>query len=707
MFMKNKVQPISALRDISKLEQDLVKEGKILITKNGYADMVVMSLEEFDKLNPEKEATDVQTYEIPFATKHEDQSLGFARVRAVSIETKVANISSNFEEIVKKVEEASEDKVHILVFQELTLCGYTCGDLFLDSSILDKSLKALIDLKEATKDFPVFFVVGVPLKNGNCLYNCAVAYYRGEILGVVPKKHIPNYSEFYEARHFSEAPEENSFISIGGKLCPFGTHLLFYNALCQDMVIGIEICEDLWVPSSPSTSMCLAGANIILNLSASNEVVGKADYRKNLVSITSAKNICAYVYADAGRGESTTDLVFASHNLISENGKILAETPMFAMEEATADIDLEMISRERRRVSTFVNEGTNLYKRIPFEMEIIAPEKPLRHYSKNPFIPEQREVDVSRVKSIMAMQANGLATRLKAINAKRAIIGVSGGLDSTLALLVVVEAFKILGLDKKGILGVTLPAFGTSGRTKDNATKLSEGLGISFREIPIGKTTISHLEDIGVDQNDRGIVYENAQARERTQVLFDLANKEGGIVIGTGDLSELCLGWCTYNGDHMSMYGVNSSIPKTLVRYLCQGYALMHEEVKEVIFDIIDTPISPELLPPKEGEISQLTEDKIGPYELHDFFIYHYLRYGYRPKKLYYLAKVAHGDKYDEATIKKWLREFFRRFFSNQFKRSCLPDGAKIGSVAISPRGDWRMPSDASVSDYLAEIDAL
>lgn len=705
--MKNKIQPISVLRDTNKLEQDLAKEGEILITKNGYADMVIMSMERFDELSPEPSKQKEKTYGTPIQDEPECDSLGFVRVKAATIDMKVSNVAHNANQIIDKVRQSHEEGTSVLVFQEFTLSGYTCGDLFLDDGLLTRVDQGLVDIKDKTKDYKLFFVIGAPLRLGNCLYNCAVAFFQGEILGVVPKTHIPNYTEFYEARHFSAAPRDNSSIKIGDRSYPFGTHLLFANAKLRKMVMGIEICEDLWVPSSPSSSLAEAGATIILNLSASNEVVGKESYRKNLVAMNSAKNICAYIYADAGMGESTTDLVFASHNIIAENGKILTETPLFEMKDAIADIDLELLDHERRRTTTFGNKNPNQYEIIPFSLELETPSKPLRHYANNPFIPEQEEVDLDRVKSIMLMQANGLANRLRAINCHKAIIGVSGGLDSTLALLVTVEAFKKLGLDRKGILGVTMPAFGTSERTHNNATALCEKLGVSFREVPIGNTTLSHLKDIGVDEDNRDIVYENAQARERTQVLFDLANKEGGIVVGTGDLSELCLGWCTYNGDHMSMYGVNASIPKTLVRYLCKGYALMHEEVKEEIFDIIDTPISPELLPTKDGQIAQLTEEKIGPYELHDFFIYHYLRYGYRPKKLFYLAKVAYEGKYENKTIKKWLREFFKRFFANQFKRSCLPDGAKIGTVAISPRGDWRMPSDASSADYLQEIDSL
>lgn len=705
--MKNKIQPISALRDTNKLEKDLANEGEIVITKNGYADMVIMSMDRFEELSPEKKTDRRETYDDPLIKGKECDCLGFVRVKAATIDMKVSNVSHNVAEIIEEVDKSSQESVNVLVFQELTLSGYTCGDLFLDDDLLTRVEGGLSDLREKTKSYEVLFVVGAPLRLGNSLYNCAVVFLKGEILGVVPKTHIPNYTEFYEARHFSSAPQNNCKIKIGRELYPFGTHLIYSNSSLGKMAIGVEICEDLWVPSSPSSELVQAGATIILNLSASNEVVGKESYRRNLVSMNSAKNICAYVYADAGMGESTTDLVFASHNIIAENGKILGETPLFEMKNAIADIDLDLIDHERRRTTTFVNQNRNLFQTIPFSMEIATPDKPLRHYARNPFIPEQEDVDLDRVKAIILMQANGLANRLRAINCKKAIIGVSGGLDSTLALLVTVEAFKKLGFDQKGILGVTMPAFGTSERTHNNATALCEKLGVSFREIPIGATTLSHLKDIGVEEDNRDIVYENAQARERTQVLFDLANKEGGIVVGTGDFSELCLGWCTYNGDHMSMYGVNASIPKTLVRYLCKGYALMHEEVQSEIFDIIDTPISPELLPTKDGEISQLTEEKIGPYELHDFFIYHYLRYGYRPKKLFYLARIAYEGKYDAATIKKWLREFYRRFFANQFKRSCLPDGAKIGTVAISPRGDWRMPSDASSQDYLNEIDSL
>ncbi len=470
----------------------------------------------------------------------------------------------------------------------------------------------------------------------------------------------------------------------------------------------MEICEDLWVPNPPSTELALNGATLILNLSASNEVVGKAKYRKDLISMTSARLFAAYAYSDAGAGESTTDVVFASHNLIAENGKILAETPLFEMKSATADIDLEKIVSERIRMTTYPSSNDESYAVIGFSLPILRPQKVLREYRRNPFLPKEGAFDEERVRTILLIQAEGLIKRLETVRQKKVLVGLSGGLDSTLALLVATVAFDRLGYDRKGIKAVTLPAFGTSKRTHDNALLLSKELGVEFEEINLKKALLSHFDDIHHDPNNHNVTYENAQARERTQVLMDIANDENSLMLGTGDLSELCLGWTTYNGDHMSMYGVNASIPKTLVRYLCEGYAKIHPEAAPSLNDIIDTPISPELLPlDQKGKIQQQTEDVVGPYEVVDFIIYHFLRYGYRPSKVYFLLCQAYGEKYGKEQLKGWLSSFFFRFWRNQFKRSCLPDGAKVGTVAISPRGDWRMPSDASVKDYLDEIEKL
>ncbi|MCQ2798920.1 MAG: NAD(+) synthase [Bacilli bacterium] len=711
--MKNRIQPISSLRDTNKLEKDLNdNNGTLFITKNGYLDLVILAPDRYDEMveAPVSVTPVEQKWNGKRTINNVTQSdpMGFVRVESRSLNVSVCGIEENKNEIVKAVKESAENGVDILVLPELCVTGYTCQDLFLTSALLDKSDKAIDDIREETKECDVVFAIGAPVRKGNAIYNCGILIYKGKILGVVPKINVPNYAEFYECRHFAAGPKEVSTISIRGNEYPFGSKLMFQDERYVKVKIGMEICEDVWVPDTPSTSLALNGCNIILNLSASNEVVGKREYRTNLVKMTSARLMCAYVYASSGDGESSTDIVFSSHNIIVENGNILAETAPFMMEKAVADIDVERLLSERRKMNTFYNPNDSTYKTVYFDKDIKEKECLIRHYSKNPFIPETEKVDLKRVQSILDIQAAGLIKRLKTVRQKKAIIGLSGGLDSTLALLVTVEAFKKMNYDLKGIYAVTLPAFGTSTRTHDNAKDLAESLGVTFDEVNIKASVIQHLADIKHDINDHNVTYENAQARERTQVLMDMSNDLGALMVGTGDLSELCLGWCTYNGDHMSNYGVNASIPKTLVRYLCLGYAEMHKEAARPLLDIIDTPISPELLPTgKDGQIEQKTEDKIGPYELHDFFIYHFLRNGYSPRKLFKLAKHAYGTSYDDATLKKWLREFFRRFFQNQFKRSCLPDGPKVGSVSISPRGDWRMPSDATSYDFLKEIEEL
>lgn len=709
-----KIQPITALRDTSKLEKDLLENnGCLFITKNGYSDLVVLSPEEYERLSEGDRASFVSRKNPKISAKldyvaPQSDPLGFVKVRTESLHIEVCGIEHNVKEIEDAVARADKDKVAILVMPELCLTGYTSEDMFLTSSIQKKTFSALKELEKFSSTCDVFFALGAPIAFGNALFNCAVMIQKGKILGIVPKTYLPNYSEFYEKRHFSPAPEGNDTINVLGEEVPFGKKLLFVDENYPDLKIAVEICEDAWVPDTPSTLAAINGADVILNLSASNEVVGKKEYRRELVSSLSARLCAAYIYSDAGDGESTTDLVFAAHDIIAENGKILAETPLFDDGVATAEIDVEKLLAERRKMTTFGNAKERTFDIVYFSSML---EKPLvldRHYPRNPFIPESNEIDLDRVSLVLSMQAQGLAKRLKTIHCHVVLVGLSGGLDSTLALLVCYEAFKKLGYDPKGIHAVTMPAFGTSKRTHDNAAELASVLGISFEEINIEDSLHQHFKDIHHDENDHNLTYENAQARERTQVLMDYAGDLGGIMVGTGDLSELCLGWTTYNGDHMSMYGVNASIPKTLVRYLVSGYALLHPEASRSLNDIVATPISPELLPTDEkGQIAQKTEDKVGPYELNDFFIYHFLRFGYRPAKLFYLACEAYRGIYDLPTIKKWLREFFNRFFHNQFKRSCLPDGAKVGTVAVSPRGDLRMPSDASVADFLSEIDAL
>lgn len=713
----SKIQPITCLRDTAKLEKDLRdNDGVLHITKNGYSDLVILSPEVYESLTKSGlHPAEHLSYSDVHESEDKDESLlrqsdplGYVRVRSTSIEIEVSCVSKNAEAIIDAVDKAQKDKVHVLVLPELCLTGYTCSDLFLDDALLTNTQKAIVDILEATKEYDVLFAFGAPIKKDNSLYNTAIVCFRGKILGIVPKKHIPNYSEFYEARHFASWHYENEILMTEAGAVPFGNKLLFRDRNYASLTIGVEICEDLWAPNPPSTELALHGATLLLNLSGSNEVVGKAKYRRDLVSMNSAKLFAAYAYSDAGDGESTTDLVFASHNIIAENGKILAESPLFKMEAATADIDLEQIMAERLRMNTYTTKAKEGYETIWFSLSIEKPRQLLRRYNPLPFLPHHGEFDEERVKTILTIQAKGLIKRLQTVRQKKVIIGLSGGLDSTLALLVAVEAFDYLGYDRQGVIAVTLPAFGTSSRTHDNAKLLSEELGVCFREINIKDSLLQHFADIGHDKDDHNVTYENAQARERTQVLMDLANDEGALMLGTGDLSELCLGWTTYNGDHMSMYGINASIPKTLVRYLCKGYAKIHPEAAPSLEDIIDTPISPELLPTDEkGAIEQQTENIVGPYEVIDFVIFHFMRYRFRPKKIFFLLLEAYGKKYSKEQLKEWLSSFYRRFWRNQFKRSCLPDGAKVGTVAISPRGDWRMPSDASVSDYLKEIDEI
>ena len=630
---------------------------------------------------------------------------GYVRVKATTIPIEIGNVSKNLKAHKDALLQAKEEGVNVLTFQELSLTGYTLGDMFFDKTILNNTLQALESLKEFSKDLDILFTVGAPLKKDNSLYNTAITFLKGHILGVHVKTYIPNYHEFYEKRYFAPSPTKFTLINLLKEDVPFGNNIVFVNDDVKEMKIGVEICEDLWATTTPSTRMCEAGATIILNLSASNELVGKASYRHDLVKMTSARLMCAYVYASTGLGESTSDVVYGGHRMISENGHVLNEVKPFENGECIADIDLELLSHERVNNTSFMNKNEDTIN-MPFSLKLNETKEPLRKVDKNPFVPEDEDI-LGRVDSILRIQEMGLYQRLYNINSKYAVIGLSGGLDSTLALLVTVETFDLLGLDRKNIHCLTLPCFGTSERTKRNAIALANALKVTLKEINISEAVTLHLKDIEHDINKHDTTFENAQARERTQVLFDYANKINGILIGTGDLSEQCLGWTTYNGDHMSSYAVNISIPKTLVIYLCKGYALKHPEVKEVIESVLDTPISPELIPTKNNEIVQKTEDILGPYEFHDFVLFHYLRYRYTPKKIYLLASIAFKDIYSKEDMKKWLGVFFKKFFQNQFKRNCLPDGPKVGSVAISPRGDLRLPSDASVALYLKEIEEL
>jgi NAD+ synthetase len=638
---------------------------------------------------------------------------GFLRVAAATPVIKVADCDYNSEKIMELIEKAESQGNKLIVFPELCITGYTCGDLFLQDTLLKGAAKSVLTIAEFTKNKEIVVVVGFPFVVKGKLYNTAAVLQQGKVLGLVPKISIPNYTEFYEGRHFTSGIVDPIAINFGEEEVYFGSRLLFECCNLPDFILGIEICEDLWIPRSPSIEHCIAGATVIANLSASDELTGKDVYRRDLVKSQSGKLVCAYLYCDAGEGESTTDVVFAGHNIIAEYGSVLEEAKAFENGIISTEIDLGKLKSERRRMLTYLGQNSLPYKVVTFELQgknLELPEIPLtRFIDPAPFVPSVKADRDKRCKDIINIQAMGLKTRLKHIGGKCVVLGISGGLDSTLALLVCYRAFELLGLDKKGIIAVTMPCFGTTDRTYNNAVTLSERLGVTLLEIPITAAVEQHFNDIGHDKNQHDLTYENSQARERTQVLMDIASKYNGFVVGTGDMSELALGWATYNGDHMSMYGVNASVPKTLVRYLVSYFADTAEDPKlqEVLADILDTPVSPELLPPSEGEISQKTEDIVGPYELHDFFLYYILRFGFVPGKVYHLAKIAFDGKYNEEEILKWLKVFYRRFFTQQFKRSCLPDGPKVGSVSVSPRGDLRMPSDASAALWLKELEQL
>ena len=634
---------------------------------------------------------------------------GFVKIAAATPDLRVADCAYNASEIVKLARQAAAKGAHLVVFPELCLTGYTCGDLFLQRTLLDGALAALDTVCRETAALNAAVVVGLPLVHQGKLFNVAAVLCGGKIEGIVPKQFIPNYSEFYEARHFvSGAGVPFQTISLLGQDTLFagGEPLLFQCADMPEFTLGVEICEDLWVANPPSTRLAQAGATVIVNLSASDEIIGKASYRRDLVRQQSARLLCAYLYADAGFGESTQDLVFAGHDLIAENGALLAESKLFDRGVIYADIDVQRLTHERRRMNTFVTEQNPAVAALPVHPG--ANDLTDRTFPRTPFVPASKALRDERCEEILSLQATGLATRLRHTHAKTAVVGLSGGLDSTLALIVLVHAFDMLGLDRKGILAVTMPCFGTTARTKGNAEKLADAYGVTLETVDIKAAVDQHFSDIGQSKDDLSVTFENGQARMRTLVLMNLANKTGGMVVGTGDLSELALGWATYNGDHMSMYGVNASIPKTLVRYLVAYEAdRTMGELSDVLYDVLDTPVSPELLPPKDGEISQKTEDLVGPYELHDFFLYYMLRFGYPPRKIYRIARKTFAGVYDDATIKKWLVTFVRRFFTQQFKRSCLPDGPKVGTVTLSPRGDWRMPSDACAALWLSEAERL
>lgn len=702
---------------------------------------------------------------------------GFVKVAALTPAIRVADVDYNVDACVAAAREAAGEGARVIVLPELAITAYTCDDLFWQDALLDAAAQGLARLVRETAALDALLLAGVPLRVNGKLYNCAAVASRGRLLGLVPKRNIPTYNEFYEGRHFCAGPAEVEWLALsrlgldapataggeGGDLSgesfddevPFGSRLLFVCDELPGLVVGAEICEDLWVPDPPSTALAQAGATLVCNLSASNELVGKADYRRSLVGSTSARLVCAYMYASAGWGESTQDLVFGGHDLVCENGRVLAETKPLAdaglarvgeghaAVGASAVIDVQLLAADRRRMSTFETLSSpdgHGFAVVPFSLGVSETSLAGRLVDPHPFVPADRARRSERCEEIFAIQAHGLAKRLAHTHSRRAVVGVSGGLDSTLALLVCARAFDLLGLDRAGILAITMPGFGTTARTHDNARTMSEALGCELREISIAAAVRQHFADIGHDEADHSVTYENAQARERTQILMDIANREGGLVVGTGDLSELALGWATYNADHMSMYGVNAGVPKTLVRHLVRYVAdeaaaggeaglatagaagQAGADLASVLYDVLDTPVSPELLPATgDGKISQKTEDLVGPYELHDFFLYNVLRCGFGPAKVYRLALEAFGGRYasgtdaddaavgtyDAEAVMKWLRKFYWRFFSQQFKRSCLPDGPKVGTVAVSPRGDLRMPSDAVCALWQRELEGL
>ncbi len=637
---------------------------------------------------------------------------GFIKVAAVTPEIRVADTVYNAAQISRHMEETAAEGAKIVVFPELCITGYTCNDLFLQETLLEKAREALLQVAAGTKGKDALFFVGVPLVRENKLYNTAAVLYDGKILGIVPKANIPSYAEFYEGRHFTPGNGKpvDYILRDGGveQRIPFGTKLLFEVEAIEGLKVGCEICEDLWMPEAPGIAHALAGATLLVNLSASDETVGKDEYREMLVKSVSARTITGYVYASAGEGESSQDLVFGGHNIIAENGTVLAQAKRFQNETIYADVDIHRLLHERRRMSTYLTKHTEDYRVVAVPVKKVQT-RLSRTFSPMPFVPGEQTVRDKRCDEILSIQSYGLKKRYQHTGCKKAVIGISGGLDSTLALLVTVRAFDLLGLERKDILSVTMPCFGTTDRTYDNACKLARVLGTTLREVDIKESVSLHFADIGQDMENHDVTYENGQARERTQVLMDIANKENALVIGTGDMSELALGWATYNGDHMSMYGVNVGVPKTLVRYLVQFYAdtCNHGELERVLLDVLDTPVSPELLPPVDGVIAQKTEDLVGPYELHDFFLYYMLRCGFEPGKIYRIACSAFAGQYTGDVVLKWLKTFYRRFFAQQFKRSCLPDGPKVGSVAVSPRGDLRMPSDACGRIWLEELERL
>ncbi len=634
---------------------------------------------------------------------------GFVKTACATPTIRVADCSYNSEQIISQISLAAQRGVSLVVFPELCVTGYTCADMFLHKFLLEQAEKAIEQILHRTSTIPIMAIVGVPVAVDDALYNCAAVIYKGKLLGLVPKINLPNYSEYYELRYFTSGKGVKEKIIYASQEVTIDADVVFTCNQLRDFKIGIEISEDINAVYSPSQHLALEGkATVIANLAASNEYAGRSEYRRDLVRITSAKLCCAYMFASAGPGESTTDAVYSAHNIIAENGNILGESVKYSEGITYADIDVERLSNERRKNNNFTSVKESDIKSVGFDVTL-KQTKLSRKFRKHPFIPSEKAELIKRCEDILTMQAIGLSTRMQSASIKDLVVGISGGLDSTLALIVSVKALDILGLDRKNLHAISMPCFGTTNRTKTNAEKLSLAYGADFSQVDITQSVKQHFKDIGQDENRFDTTFENAQARQRTMVLMDIANKIGGLVVGTGDLSELALGWATYNGDHMSMYAVNASVPKTMVRHLVAYETLIaSEEIATIIKDILATPVSPELLPPTEnGEISQITEDVVGPYELHDFFLYYFVRYGFSPEKIFYMANRTFEGIYDRYIIKKWMQKFYIRFFTQQFKRSCMPDGPKVGSVSLSPRGDFKMPSDLQVKQWLERINEL
>lgn len=706
--MKNlkTIRPITDLRNTNEISDACHAIDKpIHITKNGYSDLVIMSEDVYDNLTHKKSYFKpiCESSNQQIAINNNENNFGFVRIRGISLKESIFDVETNFINIKAHILKAFDDNIDVLVFPELSLTSYTCGDLFFKNSLLEACNKKIKELAEIGKDSSLIYIIGAPFTYNQKIYNCAIVYQKGKILGIVPKTYLPNYNEFYEMRQFIEAPDHNCILEFNNQQIPFGNKLIFADINRPAFKFGIEICEDLWSPNSPSISHALQGATLLINLSASNEVIGKDDYRKALVKVTSKKLISSYIYVSS-TNESTSDLVYSGASFITEYGDILKRTNLYSEDEITADVDLERLVSIRQKDTTFRIQHDSSYITVPFASKNLF-KKPLISLTQFPFLPLNKKDQEKWCDKAIQIQAHGLAKRLQSINISKVVLGLSGGLDSTLALLVAIETMKIIDKTPKEIFAYSMPCFGTGKRTRSNSELLAERLGISFEEVLLEKSVKSHLDDLKHDYTTADVTFENAQARERTQFLFDKANQLNAIVIGTGDLSELALGYCTYNGDHMSNYSVNCSIPKTLVRAIVKRYSETHKDIQDVLDDILDTPISPELLPVENG--AQNTEDIVGPYELHDFFLYHFMNNDYSFKKIALLAFETFKNKYLPTTIIKWLKIFIRRFMTQQFKRQAVPDGPKVTPVSLSPRGDYRAPSDASFNYIYKELDEI